>query len=40
MKPIKLLLRNTFLFRGECAYHITEAITIMINEHKLKFSTI
>ena len=36
MKPIKSLLRNTFLFRGECAYTIKEALTILINEHKNK----
>lgn len=36
MKPIKHLLRNAFIFRGECAYHITEALHIMIQERHLK----
>lgn len=40
MKPIKHLLRNAFLFRGECAYHITEAIQVLLQEQKSKLSAI
>ena len=38
MKPIKLLLRNTFLFRGECAYTVAEALEIMIKERNIKMT--
>ena len=38
MKPIKPLLRNAFLFRGECAYTISEAISIMIQERNIKMT--
>lgn len=40
MKPIKSLLKNTFLFRGECAYTIPEALSIMIKERKLQITTL
>lgn len=38
MKPIKHLLHNAFLFRGECAYHITEAIQVTIQERNIKMT--
>ena len=40
MKPIKTLLKNTFLFRGECAYTITEALQVMHQEQKSKLTAI
>ena len=37
MKPIKHLIRNTFIFRGERAYTLPDALEIMIRERHLKF---
>lgn len=38
MKSIGKLLKNTFLFRGQRAYTITEALLIMTRERNLKQS--
>lgn len=36
MKPIKKLLRNTILLRGEYVYTMPEALEIMITERNIK----
>ena len=40
MKPLKKLLKNSYLFRGECAYTIKEALEIMLKEKRLNLTAI
>lgn len=40
MKQFSILIRHSYLFRGECAYTIKEALEIMLKEKRLNLTAI